>query len=166
MAVIAQFIFELALLRSRNHCWDTGSRGAGTGWDGGNQLSPKGISPNSPRASLLHQPPGAGGTRVTTTQHGQATLSRVTGIPQPFLAGRDAPWCTAAGAPCRHSSYTSITTKFPTLLVSWHLLSIHFPAERLKWEYSVPPESIPLRGIRLTLLVSTWRDHAGASQQD
>lgn len=49
-------------------------------------------------------PPGAGRTRVTATQHGQATLSIVAGIPQPSLAGRDALWCTAAGAPCRHSS--------------------------------------------------------------
>lgn len=57
-AVIAQFVFELAPLRSRNHCWDTGPWGAGTGWDGGNQLNPTGtcnaISPNSPKASLLH----------------------------------------------------------------------------------------------------------------
>lgn len=86
------------------------------------------------------QPPGAVGTRATHTQRGEPSPCSAAGVSPPLRVGRDTLWRAAAGA---LRSSTSITTKFPTPLFSRHLLSIHFSAERLKWEYSALPESCP-----------------------
>lgn len=58
MAVLAQFIFGLPPLRSRNHCWHTEPRGSWdwVGWRGSAKpcRNLQTISPNSPRAPPLH----------------------------------------------------------------------------------------------------------------
>lgn len=131
------------------------TQGAGTGWDGGNQLNPMGtcniISPDSPghlccTCSCPAHPAELGGQERPAPSWASAVR----------LGSLSPSW----GQRCSmvHSSWCTVSSKFPIPLVLQHPLSSrHIEAGIF---------SSSLQGIRQTLLVSTWRDPAGACQGD